>query len=155
MVQHILAAAENSEYGEFHHIYQASKGFRRYIPASLADMPSSARYITSEEMGSNSQGSLTALENQAGELHIHNLSLSGFHREFISKKPQEKFTEISGDKDLQTRNTCIACLALGWLISITSISVGVYILFSGQPSTFLSSSQDRDALLLRLLLDYT
>jgi hypothetical protein len=65
--------------------------------------------------------------------HVHNQSPSGFKFHSGFEKPQHETTEILVDKDLQTRNACIASLALGWLIAVASIAVGAYILFSGKP----------------------
>jgi hypothetical protein len=131
MVEHMLTAAEKSEYEEFHHTYNATTGFHQHVAASPTDNTSSTRYSPSEAIDSNSIGSLTTLEKQEAELHFQNLSR--FHSKPITKETQEGITESFVDKDLRTRNGCIAGLALGWLISIASIGVGVYILFSGQP----------------------
>jgi hypothetical protein len=73
------------------------------------------------------------MDSNVAERHVHSPSPPGFKFDPAFEKPQHEITEISVDKDLRTRNACIASLALGWFIAVASIVVGTYILFSGKP----------------------
>jgi len=97
-----------------------SAGSISYLP-STSD--SGAINNTKSSQQQHGLGSSSTLWDSS-RLHHHNKDVA------LPEQPVED-PGVSHDRDLTTRNLSLAALVLGWVVSITSLSIGIYIVRAG------------------------